>query len=142
MTFLISILGINIVQQPIFNVHGSGAGKRFQIHIIKIIYFTSEATSWSICFLYSLHQVSWTAILQLAVQKRNKAEKNGHIYAKFSACCITIYSSKIVAIGEFWFCTMFIYLQVMSTLYSKSLSFPFILLDRVSCCARNTGNGK
>jgi hypothetical protein len=75
MTFLISILGINIVQHPIFNVYGSGAGKRFQIYIITIIYFASEATSWSKCFLYSLHQVSWTAILQLAVQKRNKAGK-------------------------------------------------------------------
>ena len=36
MTFLISILGIDKVQQPIFNVYGSGAGKRFQINIIKI----------------------------------------------------------------------------------------------------------
>ena len=36
MTFLISILGIDKVQQPIFNVYGSGGGKRFQIHIIKI----------------------------------------------------------------------------------------------------------
>jgi hypothetical protein len=45
MTFLISILGINIVQHPIFNVYGSGAGKRFQIYIITIIYFASEATS-------------------------------------------------------------------------------------------------
>jgi hypothetical protein len=38
MTFLISILGIDKVQQPIFNVYGSGAGKRFQIHIIKNIF--------------------------------------------------------------------------------------------------------
>ena len=36
MTFLISILGIYKGHQPIFNVYGSGAGKRFQMHIIKI----------------------------------------------------------------------------------------------------------
>jgi hypothetical protein len=36
MTFLISILGIDKVQQPMFNVYGSGVGKRFQIYIIKL----------------------------------------------------------------------------------------------------------
>ena len=133
--FLISILGINIVQQPIFNVYGSGAGKRFQIHIIKIIYFASEVTSWSICFLMDCYFATSST-------KTQQSGKNGHIYAKFSACCITIYPSKIVAIGEFWFCTMFIYLQVMNTLYSRSLSFPFILLDCVPFFARHKGNGK
>ena len=47
----------------------------FKYISLNYIIIVSEATSWSIYFLYSLHQVSWTAILQLAVQKRNKAGK-------------------------------------------------------------------
>ena len=37
---------------------------------------------------------------------------------------------------------MFIYLQIISKLYSKSLSFPFILLECVPFSARHKGNGK
>jgi hypothetical protein len=141
MTFLISILGIDKVQQPIFNVYGSGAGKRFQIHIIKIYIYCFRAHIMK--YMLSLHFASSPMDCYFATSstKMQQSWKNGPIYAKFSECCINLYPSKIVAIGECVFCTMFIYLQVMSKL-SKSLSFPFILLDCVPFFVRHKGNGK
>ena len=73
MTFLISILGIDKVQQPIFNVYGSVLVNDFKYISLKYKFIVLEPTSWSICFLYSLHQVPRTDIVQLAVQKCNKA---------------------------------------------------------------------
>ena len=120
MTFLISILGIDNVQQPIFNVYGSGGGKRFQIHIIKIyIYcFRSHIMKYmlSLQFASSLMDcyfvTSSTTTQQIVLDFYSKIVRftvvillegghNGPIYAKFSECCINIYPSKIAAIGEF-----------------------------------------
>ena len=101
MTFLISILGIDKVQQPIFNVYGSGAGKRFQIHIIKLYIYCFRGHIMK--YMLSLQFASSLMDCYFATSrtKTQQGWKNGFIYAKFSECCINIYLFKIVAIGEF-----------------------------------------
>ena len=141
MTFLISILVIDKVQQPIFNVNGSGAGKRFQIYIIKTYIYCFRAHIMKYVLSLQFASSPMDCYFATSSTKMQQSWKNGPIYAKFSESCINLYPSKIVAIGECVFCTMFIYLQVMNKL-SKSLSFPFILLDCVPFFVRHKGNGK
>ena len=101
MTFLISILGIDKVQQPIFNVYGSGAGKQFQIHIIKLYNYCFRGHIMKYILSLQFASSLMNCYFATSSTKTQQSGKNGHINAKFSPCCITIYPSKIVAVGEF-----------------------------------------